>query len=160
MSKKDLALSPPARPELSDTPLKFCNEIARLFRGRMRAMDDGGAMSQPGAHLVLSLLAMDDGICQRDLVVATHLRPPTVSVLLRDMEEEGLVKRKGDPDDQRAVRVYLTEKGRARDRQNIEKIHALDEIGLRGLSDEEIKTLMALLVRLRDNLLKEREDCE
>lgn len=158
MRKKDLAPSPPARTELSDTPLKFCNEISRLFRGRLRAMDDGGAMSQPGAHLVLSWLGMHDGICQRELVEATHLRPPTVSVLLRDMEEEGLVERKGDPDDQRAVRVYLTEKGRASDRENIETIHTLDKIGLRGLSEEEIRTLMTLLPRIRDNLLKERDD--
>lgn len=160
MKKKNLPVSPPPRPELSDTPIKFCNEISRLFRGRLRAMDDGGAMSQPGAHLVLSWLAINDGICQRELVAATHLRPPTVSVLLRDMETEGLVERKGDPDDQRAVRVYLTEKGRKRDRENIQKIHALDEVGLRGLSEDEIQALMVLLTRIRDNLLKEGEGCQ
>ena len=144
----------PTRKELNDTPVKLCNEISRLFRAHMRETDTSdGVMSQQGAHLVLSTLAVNDGINQLELVNTTHLRPPTKSVMLKRMESEGLVERKSDLRDRRAVYVYLTPKGRELDNQNILKIKELDAIALSGLDYEEISKLMALLPKIRDNLL-------
>ncbi len=148
---------PPQRPELSDTPLKFCNEIARLFRAKMRNGDEKGVLSQPGAGLILSMLAISDGVNQRQLVKATHLRPPTVSVALKQMEQEGLVELRSDPDDLRSVRVYLTELGRELDRKRILQIHRLDHMVLEGISEQEIRVLMELLTRIRNNFLKEEQ---
>ena len=159
--QNDFPLPPPPRKELSDTPIKLCNEISRLFRARMRQSDDyEGVMSQPGAHLVLARLAVCDGITQLELVRATHLRPPTVSVILQKMESEGLVERKCDEHDRRAVRVTLTEAGRALDRKNIEMIHRIDEVALADLTQEEINVLMALLPKIRNNLLLMNEKNE
>ena len=155
----------PARKELNDTPVKLCNEISRLFRAHMRENDpQDGVMSQQGAHLVLSNLAAYDGINQLELVKATHLRPPTVSIILKRMETEGLVIRKTDPDDRRAVRVYLTPAGKELDKKNIARIKELDEVALSGLSPEELSTLMTLLPKIRNNLLPEskqkKETCQ
>ena len=153
--RKEMPAPPPARKELSDTPIKFCNEISRLFRMQMRQNDTSeGVMSQPGAHLVLSMLAVCDGITQLELVKATHLRPPTVSVILQKMEAEGLVERKSDEHDRRAVRVTLTEAGRVLDRKNIEMIRALDSVALCDLSEDEIAALMVILPKIRNNLLQ------
>lgn len=155
---KERSVPPFVRKELSDNPVKLCNEIGRLFRNRMRALDgQEGVMSQPGAHLVLSMLAIHDGINQLELVRATHLKPPTVSVIVKSMEAEGLVERRSDPQDLRAIRVFLTENGRRLDRENIARIRALDAFALRGLSEEECEQLMPLLLRIRDNLLSEEE---
>lgn len=152
--KRQMPAPPPPRKELSDNPVKFCNEISRLFRNKMREMEGcDGVMSQPGAHLVLSMLVIHDGINQWELVRQTFLRPPTVSVILKKMESEGLVERKSDPADLRAIRVYLTEKGRAWDRENIKRIQILDAQAMQGLTEEEIACLMALLPRIRNNLL-------
>lgn len=151
----------PRRTELSDTPIKLCNEISRLFRAMVRANENReGVMTQQGAHLVLSTLALHDGIHQLDLVEQTHLRPPTVSVILRKMEAEGLVERRSDPDDLRAVRVYLSEAGRVLDKENIERIKRIDAIALKNLSEQEISTLMSLLPKIRNNLLERGEACE
>lgn len=159
--RNDFPPSPPPRKELSDTPIKLCNEISRLFRAKMRQSDDSeGVMSQPGAHLVLSRLAVCDGITQLELVRATHLRPPTVSVILQKMESEGLVERKCDEHDRRAVRVTLTEAGRALDRKNIETIRCIDKVALGDLSQEELDLLMSLLPKIRDRLILMNEKGE
>ncbi len=148
--------SPPPRQELSDNPVKLCNEIARIFRARMREnCDIDGVMSQQGARLVLSLLAINDGISQRELVKQTHLKPPTVSVIVRKMVDEGMAELKQDENDMRITRVYLTKKGHLTDSENISKIKAVDAKGLRGLSAEENDTLMYLLSKIRSNLLEE-----
>ena len=155
MKYRERPAPPPKRAELSDNPVKLCNEIARIFRTIRRERDVGeGVMTQPGAHLVLSVLAISDGINQLELVNTTHLRAPTVSVILRKMESEGIVeRRRNDENDRRAVRVYLTEKGRALDKEIIECIKELDAIALRGLDSEEIAVLMGILPKIRDNLL-------
>ena len=157
--KEKFSSTVPSRPELSDNPVKLCNEIARLFRNRMRSLEgQEGVMSQPGAHLVLAMLAIHDGINQLELVRATHLKPPTVSVILKNMEAEGLVERRSDPQDLRATRVYLTEDGRRLDGESIARIRAMDAYALKGLSEEECQILMPLLIRIRNNLLWEDEE--
>ena len=148
----------PPRKELSDNPVKLCNEIGRLWRHRIRSSDrSDGVMSQPGAHLILAVLAIHDGINQLELVRQTHLRAPTVSVILKKMEHEGLVERTIAPDDKRVTLIHLTERGRVLDGEKIERIRALDLLALEGLSDEEQRILMALLPKIRDNLLRAEE---
>ena len=150
---------PPERAELSDNPVKLCNEIARIFRARMReSCDIDGVLSQPGARLVLSLLAIEDGLSQRALAERTHLRAPTVSVIIKKMLDEGYVTLKGDEQDMRVNRIYLTELGRITDERTIERIKETDAIALRGVSDEEWQMLMLLLGKIRSNLLDEKEE--
>lgn len=153
--KKNELPRPPDRPELSNTPIKLCHEISRLCRTRLRESGDSEAVfAQHGAHMTLAYLAMQDGVTQRELVRATHLRAPTVSVMLRRFEEAGIVERRPDEKDQRAMRVYLTEKGRELDRRNIARIQRMDAEALRVLSEEECEELMRLLLRVRDGFLQ------
>ena len=165
MTNKREMPTPPCRAELRDNPIKLCNEIGRLFRHRMRAMEgQEGVMSQPGAHLVLSTLAVFGELCQQELVEKTHLRAPTVSVILKQMENEGLVTRQASDTDKRMTRVCLTEAGQTLDRETIQRIRGLDDLALQGLKPEQIDLLMELLPMIRNNLLtmerkgKEGED--
>jgi DNA-binding MarR family transcriptional regulator len=48
-----------------------------------------------------------------DLAVAEHVAQPTMTVLVRRLEEDGLVERTPDPGDARSSRIALTEDGRA-----------------------------------------------
>ena len=154
MKKYQQHARPPEREELSNNPVKMCNEISHVFRAHMRAScESDDVMSAHGTRLVVSFLAISDGVTQLDLVNATHMKAPTISVILRKLEEAGIVERKKDKNDQRAFRVYLTEKGRRFDRMNIERLRSTDAAALNGISTEEKETLMRLLSKIRDNLL-------
>ena len=100
-------------------------------------------------------LAREDGIPQCELVKDSRMTAPTISVALKSLEQEGLVERRGDSDDMRAVRVYLTEKGREADRMNRRRIECVDEIMMSGFSDEEKQNLMEILLKMKENLMKE-----
>ena len=144
----------PEREELSPNPVRMCSEISHIFRARMRDMNEtDDTAAQHGTRLVISYLATGDGVTQLDLVNATHLRPPTISVILKKLEEDGIVERRRDENDLRSMRVYLSERGREIDRRNIKKIKQVEALALDGLSDDERATAMALLGRIRDNLL-------
>ena len=149
----------PERKELSNNPVKMCHEIAHLFRAKMRDISAGDEMAtRHGTRSVLSFLAAGDGVTQLELVNATHLRPPTISVILKELEADGIVERRRDEADMRSIRVYLTDKGRELDSRNISKIKQLDAVALEGLDKEEQEALMRLLGKIRDNLLDEKNE--
>lgn len=148
--------TPPPRKELRETPVRLCNEISHLVHARMRRESDvEGVLSQHGARLLLGYLAVEDGQSQLELVKKTHLRPPTVSVILAKMEEEGIVVRRADERDRRVTRAYLTDFGRKTDAHTIARIQKTDEVAMADLSEEEKSTLMALLSKMRSNLLSD-----
>ena len=149
---------PPQRKELSENPINLCHDVARLSRAKARDTNIDGIMSQPGARLVLGVLAVNDGISQRELVESTHLKAPTVSVILQSMEDEGLAERRRNPDDRREMRVHLTDYGRRVDMEVISKIKETDALALEGISSEEQELLMSLLGRIRQNLISSLND--
>ena len=152
-----LPFAPPNKYQISDNPVKLCHEISRLSAARVRGANIEGIMSQHGARLVLSALAHENGASQRRIAEITHLSPPTVSIILRNMQDEGIVELAPDADDKRQTKVILTDYGREVDRRAIEKIKQTDALALEGLSVEECETLMKLLGRVRQNLLFEHD---
>ena len=101
---------------------------------------------------VMSHLAVNGSMGQLEIVELTHLKPPPVSTLLRRMEQEGYITRVTDEKDRRAMRVTLSEKGLAFDRDQLRRLSTNDHQAVKGLSADEQKTLEALLLRMRDNL--------
>jgi DNA-binding MarR family transcriptional regulator len=118
---------------------------------------ENSIMSQNSCRAIFWSLVHGDGVTQLELAEATRLKPPTVSVALKRMEEEGYVRREPDPMDMRAVRVFLTEEGRKLDEEHRMRIHSIDEITMQNISDEDAEYLRKLLIQMRDNLTRERE---
>ena len=137
----------------SPNPPMLINEIARLFQARMRSYDLEGVMAQDSARLIMRALMRSDGCSQLYLVNPTHLKPPTVSVTLRRMEEEGLVRRQQNDMDMRAVCVFLTEKGREHTQRVHQRLKELDAELMKGFSEEELLLMRQMLERMRDNIL-------
>ena len=65
----------------------------------------------------LPLLIGNDGISQRDLAASLHLSRPQVTRIVQALEKDGIVARRADAEDQRLTRVYVTDKGRRRERE-------------------------------------------
>ena len=137
------------------TPPMLVNQISRLFQNRMRSYDLDGVMSQESARQIMRELSREDGCSQLDLVHRTHLKAPTVSVTLRRLEEEKLVRRENDPLDLRVSRVFLSEKGRQHNQRVLGRIKNLDCALMQGFSKEETEQLLHFLERMRDNILSD-----
>ena len=135
-------------------PGMLISEISKLFHDKMNQNSETLGFKN-GYRQILRHLARRDGVTQIDLVRATHLKAPTISVTLKKMEEEELVRRVTDEKDQRQTHVYLTEKGRKMERAFFGKIMETEEILLRNISPEEKETLCAILKKVRGNILDE-----
>lgn len=102
----------------------------------------------------------EKGVTQLELVRAAHLKPPTVSVTLTNMERDGYISRRTGEKDRRQSLVFLTEKGMGVNQRIHDSFVHCDETALAGLDENETKTLCALLDRVIDNMIDERSSGE
>lgn len=101
-------------------------------------------------YLVMVLLWEEDDRSVGDLGQALRLQSNTLTPLLKRLEATGLVSRRRDAEDERVVRIALTDRGRALQEK---AAHVKACVGAAtGLSLEEIKAAVALISRLRDNV--------
>ena len=133
------------------TPLMLCNEISKMFRNTLRASSDDAIIQGSYRDIVFNL-SHGDGKTQLEIANNIHLKPPTVSVALAKLEDEGYVTRKSDPMDARRTRVYLTDKGKSIHERAHVAIDTLESRAAKGLSEEELKQLTLLLFKLRENI--------
>lgn len=145
------------RPPRDSKPSMLINEISKLFRDQMREHAEKLGF-QPGYRQMLMHLAHEDGITQVALVRLSHFKAPTVSVTLKKMEAEGLIRRETDAADQRQTRVYLTDKGRALDSTLIGRVIEFENRMLTGLTKEDEETLLRYLKHIRDNILASTDE--
>lgn len=95
-----------------------------------------------------------------DLAVIEGVTQPAMTVLVRVMEESGLVERRGDTSDKRVTLVSLTEAGasyvRARRRAGVDAfVRLIDE-----LTDDEVEALVAALPALQHLAALDSQDRE
>lgn len=76
-----------------------------------------------------------------DLAAAEQVRAPTISRLAAEMERIGLIRRRGDVDDARVVRVEMSAKGRRALGKGRELRIADIEARVRRLDPPEVDTL-------------------
>ena len=132
-------------------PAELIHEIDRMMHERIKlAVPE----MQRSCRTILTSLSAKDNVTQLELVRATHLKPPTVSVSLQRMEREGIVYRHPDENDLRATRVFLTAKGRQMDNEIFAKIREQDIAVEQAITPEELETLRLILLKVHDSLSK------
>lgn len=120
-------------------------------RNRLRPHMAGVGLS-PGQPKILNVLIERGSCMQRELAESCDVQPATVSRILDNMEEEGLVRREEDEASRRAARVSVTKAGRERYLQWRAVCAEVEREALRGFSEEETARFSEYLARLYENL--------
>jgi MarR family transcriptional regulator, organic hydroperoxide resistance regulator len=104
-------------------------------------------------HLfILTCLWEQDGVNVKDLSKQLLLDSSSLTGHLDRLERRGLVRRRDDPEDRRAVRVFLTEKGRHL-KDQLEPIGLeLKETLQRGVSPNMVRDFAAALHHISSKL--------
>jgi MarR family transcriptional regulator for hemolysin len=141
------------RPERPPIGLQLANTAKSVSRAFNAALAEAGG-SLP-VWLILTSLRGEEWRTQRDLARSLGIEGPTLTRHLDGMERAGLVVRRRDGDDRRAVRVELTDAGRELHNRLRENVIGFDERLRAGLSTEEIDRARAFLARLEQNVGRE-----
>ena len=130
-------------------------ELLAQFAQAHRSLSDV-LMDQITLHrsqaMVLCKLFHQDGITQSEIGQQLAVQGATVTDMLQRMEEIGLVSRRRDPEDNRLVRVYLTDAGREKERFIMEQFLKLECAVFAGFDESERILLRRLLNRAMENM--------
>ena len=119
-------------------------DVSRLHRDITRRESEVDGIPQSYRMLLFHLSNMEAGVTQLELVKAAHLKPPTVSVTLANMEKDGYITRRTGETDRRQSLVYLTDK---------DSFDRCDKVALGKLSANENRVLCALLDKVIDSMI-------
>ena len=118
-----------------------------LHRGLLERM-----LAQHDSHtreaLCLRVIANEEGISQRELATMMQRSRSWISEIVESLENQGALERRGDKDDRRVSRLYLTARGRERKAELDEVLRAFLDLTIGALSEEDQIDLTRLLRKL------------
>lgn len=126
-------------------------QFSQVYRAAIDSFMDSLGMYR-GQSLVLCTLARQDGITQSEIAEALSVQGATVTNMLKRLEESKLILRQRDPDDNRLVRVYLTEQGRALEESIHEQLKRLEDTVFSGISPQERDLLRQQVHQMMHNM--------
>ena len=131
---------------------QFCFALYRASRAMTRAyapLLEPLGLTYP-QYLVMIVLWEHDGTSVKQIGERLGLDSGTLTPLLKRLEQQGLIARRRDPDDERVVRIDLTADGRAL-RARAKDVPA--QLGCRTGFDPERPADLARMVKMREELL-------
>ena len=124
--------------------------VARVERAiHKRAREHGLTIEE--IHVLFRLLAKDYQTV-KELAEQTGIEPSTLSRLLVRMQKKGMLCKRRQSDDNRAVKVMLTDKGRDLAQARHPTFREYEKIILRGFSAQEAQSFRVALLRMAQNI--------
>lgn len=102
----------------------------------------------PGQAGLLYRLSEADGRSQQELADLMHIRSSTMTVMLSRVEALGLIERQRDQQDQRIVRIFLTDAGREAAQKARERLVVLGGECFSTLTAEERRQLLPIVRKI------------
>ena len=116
-----------------------------LENGRRREVSEALGMSFGRARALRRLARRP--LAMGELAAALGIDPPNATVLVDDLESQGLARRRPHPTDRRAKLVEATRKGKALARR-ADDILGTPPQGLSALSPQDLKALQRILTSI------------
>lgn len=104
---------------------------------------------------ILLVLSLGDGLYQTQIANILGKDRPNITRMIDVLETNGFIRREKDETNRRILKVYLTDKGKI----EADKVKPLKDrmnaAQYKGMSDEEVHTLVKLLQKIRNNIYEE-----
>ncbi|WP_433753730.1 MarR family winged helix-turn-helix transcriptional regulator [Paenibacillus amylolyticus] len=106
-----------------------------------------------GQDNLLHRLWLGDGVTQMQLSEHMKCEPPTVTNMVKSLEQNGFIYRKRDVQDARIMRIFLTDKGKELEKPVEYKWREQQEKLLHSISSEDRLILRQLMQQMERNIL-------
>ena len=126
-------------------------DAARLLRRNFNRRVQSLGLTQ-AQWLLLARVARHEGARQAQLAEILEMQPISVARLIDRMEAAGWVERRPDPNDRRAVNLYLTKKAEPILDEMWGRAEETQKLALAGLSPATKEEVMRALDTIRQNL--------
>ncbi|KQO16616.1 MarR family winged helix-turn-helix transcriptional regulator [Paenibacillus sp. Leaf72] len=106
-----------------------------------------------GQDNLLYRLWLGDGVTQMQLCEHLKCEPPTVTNMVKSLEQNGFIYRKRDVQDARIMRIFLTDKGKELEKPVEMKWREQQEKLLQSISKEDRLILRHLMQQMERNIV-------
>ena len=130
---------------LKQSAEQFLNLMDRLRRVGPQTAPPKEADVSPSQLAFLTFLTLNPGCGIQSIASGLELSKPTVSIGVSQLEESGFLTRRPDPQDGRAVQLFLTPEGQKLHQRTLEFRCQKFECLLKDLTPQERTTLINLL---------------
>lgn len=130
--------------------------LGRIWRRSVSLMLARFGISEAIAAPLIHLSRNGEGMTQVDLAARIGIGGPSLVRLLDRLAASGLIDRRSDPDDKRANRIFLTDRGAEMAARIEEAVGTLREQVLAEIPEDDIETC----VRVFDTLMAALENFE
>ena len=131
---------------------------AQMAKAAMDARVSRYDVTPAQTHVLLYLQQHGGQVLQNELADYLQVKPSTANGVLDRMEEKGLVRRSVSGSDARRRFITLTDKGAEQQALFQQSFLDAEEAMVRGFTQEERETLLALLDRVIQNLKEDSEE--
>lgn len=94
----------------------------------------------------------DKVIYQKDIVEELHIRDATVSVLLKKMEEKGIIRREKVVSDDRLKKIIPTKQTMEIKEQVVRHVSLLEKRLTEGIASEELEVFSDVVQKMQNNM--------
>ncbi|MFV0439449.1 MAG: MarR family winged helix-turn-helix transcriptional regulator [Desulfopila sp.] len=126
-------------------------EVSRLMRLDFHARVEPVGLTQ-SQWRAISHIARQEGCNQATLAETLEVKPITLSRLVDKLVDAGWIERRPDPQDRRAVRLYLSAKAHPLMRIMQEKAGETRKRALQNIGEKEFDALFTSLKTMKSNL--------
>jgi MarR family transcriptional regulator, organic hydroperoxide resistance regulator len=131
-------------------------QVSQAYRTLSDNFMDRIGMHRAQASLLCRLF-LNNGLTQSEIAEQLSVQGATITNILQRMEEAGLVTRQRDSEDNRLVRVYLTEAGRQKERAITEQFLKLEGTIFEGINENDRVRIRSLLQQILQNMTSKTE---
>ncbi len=151
-------IPPPKGPTIEAVHLFLLTD--RMHRRAMEANLSALGIHRSQHRLLLHLARCGGAASQKELASYLQISPAAVTVTVKKLEKNKLLRRTVSKEDGRCKGLLITPLGKEVLERSYQAFSETDEIMMRGISEEEQKNMIGLFLRMQENLqslLPERE---
>ncbi|MDO4262131.1 MAG: MarR family winged helix-turn-helix transcriptional regulator [Eubacteriales bacterium] len=126
--------------------------LSNRIRRRLHAYTAGGELSGAEGKALHFLLAQDRDVYQKDLEEEYGLRPPTVTELLKKMEQKGFLCRQPSENDARCKKIIVSGKALAYKEHVCKDLKELEKEVTEGIDEKDLDVFFRVMEQMLENL--------
>lgn len=131
---------------------RYIGKLSNKLRRKIDAFSSRKAFSGSQGRVLHFLLAQSGDVFQKDIEEEYSLRPPTATVLLKKMEQNGLIRRETAENDGRLKKIIINEKALQYKDVVMTDILNLEEELTKDISKKDLEVFFRVIEKMLDNI--------
>lgn len=131
---------------------RYVGKLSNKLRRKIDAFSSRKAFSGSQGRVLHFLLAQSGDVFQKDIEEEYSLRPPTATVLLKKMEQNGLIRREAAENDGRFKKIIISEKAMQYKDVVMADILNLEEELTKDIPKKDLEVFFRVIEKMLDNI--------